>query len=311
MDITFLLSDIVSISTPLLFATLGEVLTERGGVINLGIEGIILVGAVGGYLVSYRTGNPYLGILAAMLIGGGMASIHSFVTVTLKANQIVSGLAITLLGTGLSTFLGKDLILVTASGFSKISIPLFSQIPFIGKVIFSQNILVYLSFITVIVLLVFLYKTRWGLNLRTVGENPASADAMGISVDFMRYSGVILGGILVGLGGGYITLAYTNFWVEGITGGRGWIAIALTVFSGWSPSRALIGAYLFGSLTRFQFTLQAGGAVSGTTPYFLQMIPYLATIIVLVFFAVKESLGWVSTPPAALGVPYYRQKKEF
>ncbi len=300
------LSATVRAGTPLLFAVLGTIFTERSGVMNLGLEGLMLVGAIGGFVASYQTSNLLLAILVAMLAGAVLGLVHAFFTVTLRVNQIVSGLAITMLGTGLSGLWGRDYIGVIAKRFQPIRIPVLSDIPYLGQILFSHDLLVYISFLLVPVMWFFIYKTRPGLTLRAVGESPEAADAKGINVFAVRYIYTILGGSITAIGGAYLSLAYNSMWIENMTAGRGWIAIALVLFATWDPVKALIGAYLFGGITALGLRLQAVGA--HVSPDFLKMLPYLLTIVVL-FFTSTDTLKRKVGAPTSLGVPYSREER--
>ncbi len=296
----------IASGTAILYACLGELLCERAGVLNLGVEGMMLMGALGGFAMTYWTNNPWLGLLAAMLVGGLMSLIHAVLTVTLRANQVVSGLALTLFGTGLAAFLGKPLVGQPAPvSFVKEPLPLLSDIPVLGPIFFQQDMLVYLSYLLVPLLWYYIYRTRPGLHLRAVGENPASVDVMGIPVARLRYGYVAAGGMLAGLGGAVISLATNPSWTEGITAGRGWIAIALVIFATWNPLRAALGAYLFGGVEALQFRLQGSIELS---PFFLNMLPYLFTILVLVL-ATRETSRKRAGAPAALGRAYAREER--
>ncbi len=286
------------------YATLGEIFTERSGILNLGVEGMMLMGAMSGFAITYQTDNLWLGVLASLGVGGLIASIHAFLTVTLRSNQVISGLALTIFGGGLASFLGKPLVGKIGPSFKVVSVPLLSKIPLLGKVFFEQNALVYLAYLLIPIAWFVIYRTKQGLHLRAVGENPSTADAMGINVFGTRYFYTILGGMLAGLGGAYLSLAYTPGWKENITSGRGWIAIALVIFAGWNPFRAVIGTILFGGINAIQFRMQAVG--TSISVYFLQMLPYMVTIITLTWWKiVSRSLG----PPAALGTSYSREEK--
>jgi len=299
-----LLAHAVQAGTPLLLATVGEIYAERSGVLNLGVEGIMIMGALMAFLVSFRTGNVALAILTAALIGGILSLIHAFLSITLKANQIVSGLAISIFGLGASGFLGRPLIGQTAPKLQPTPIPYLENLPVVGPILFDSDPLLYFSILISIVLWFMLFKTRLGLNIRSVGENPSMADSLGVNVDLTRYACVLLGGILGGLGGAYLSVVYTPLWIEGMTAGKGWIAIALTIFAMWNPLRAILGAYLFGGVIALQFRLQAVG-IGTETPQLLLMLPYVITIgtlIVMSSAALKRRLG----VPAALGNPYVR-----
>jgi simple sugar transport system permease protein len=304
----------IQAGTSLVFATIGEIFTERSGILNLGLEGIMIMGAVSAFAAAYHSENLLAGLLVAMLVGALLASIHAFLTISLRTEQVVTGLALTIFGIGLASFLGQNLgpggrPLVGEVGpkFSKVSLPGLSQIPYLGSALFHQDLLVYLMYLLVPASTYLIYKTRPGLHLRAVGENPATADAMGISVPRSRYIYTILGGMLIGLGGAHLSLAYTPGWTENLTGGRGWIAIALVIFSTWDPRRALVGALLFGGVNAIQFRLQAAGTTIPAA--FLSMLPYLLTIAVLVLMTWWEGLRKRVGAPAALGVPYVREER--
>jgi simple sugar transport system permease protein len=301
------LSATIKAGTPLLYVTLGEILAERSGILNLGLEGMMLIGAMVGYLICFLTGNPWIGVLVATLAGGAVALIHAFLVITLRAQQVVSGLALTMFGAGLSGFLGKVVIGVPIANYLKpVTVPLLGSIPYLGEIFFQQDALVYISYLLIPLAVFWIYRTRPGLHLRAVGENPATADAMGINVYGVRYLYTFLGGCLAGLGGAYLSLAYTPVWLENMTAGRGWIAIALVIFAAWDPFKALLGSYLFGLVDAVQFRLQAVGVA--VPSFFLNMTPYLATILVLIF-ATRETLRRRLGAPAALGLPYVREEK--
>jgi simple sugar transport system permease protein len=309
MDIQIIpiLAAAIGAATAILYACLGEILCERAGVLNLGVEGMMLMGALSGFAVTFWTASPWLGALAAIIAGGLLSLIHALLTVTLRANQVVSGLALTLFGTGLTSFLGQPLVGQPApASFTKVAIPVLADLPILGPIFFRQDMLTYLSFLLVPILWVWIYRTRPGLYLRAVGESPATTDAMGLSVVGLRYLYVVLGGMLAGLGGAVISLATNPGWTENMTAGRGWIAIALVIFATWNPARATIGAYLFGGVEALQFRLQ--GAGTQVSPFFLNMLPYLFTILVLVL-ATQETMRRRVGAPAALGLPYYREDR--
>ena len=292
--------------TPVVYATVGEIFAERSGVLNLGVEGMMLVGAVVGFIVGVKTGSATTGLIAAMIAGGLLSLIHAFLTVTLYVDQVVSGLALTIFGTGLSAFLGRDYIGVSGPQFAALKIPLLSQIPFLGPIFFEHDILVYLTFLLVPLAGYYIHHTRPGLHLRAVGENPATADVMGVSVARTRYFYVFIGGVLAGLAGADLSLAYTPGWIEGMTAGRGWIAVALVIFGFWQPGRAMLGAYLFGGVQSLQFSLQTIGVVIPV--YFLGMLPYAFTVLVLII-ATQEQVRRHIGAPAALGIPYKRGER--
>lgn len=299
-----LLAHAIQAGTPLLLATVGEIYSERSGVLNLGLEGIMIMGALTAFLVSFRTGDLALAIVAAAMVGALMSLIHAFVSITLKANQIVSGLAISIFGLGVSGFLGRPLIGQIATKLQPTPIPLLQDIPVLGPILFSGDVLIYFSIIVSLVLWFVLFRTKLGLNIRSVGENPSMADSLGVNVDLTRYVCVLVGGVLGGLGGAYLSIVYTPLWIEGMTAGRGWIAIALTIFAVWNPLRAILGAYLFGGVIALQFRLQAIG-IGTETPQLLLMLPYFVTIGTLVLMSsatLKKRVG----VPASLGNPYVR-----
>ncbi len=313
--ITSIIATTLQAGTSLIYATVGEIYTERSGILNLGLEGMMLMGAMSAFATAYYTDSLILGILVAMLVGSALAAVHAFLTVTMRANQVVSGLSITLLGSGLASFLGQRLgpvsnnrYLVGLVGprFSPIPIPVLSEIPILGA-FFRQDLLSYVVYLLVPAAWFYLYKTRNGLNLRAVGEDPQTADAMGINVFRARYAYTILGGALVGLGGAHLSLAYTPGWSENITGGRGWIVIALVIFAMWNPARAVLGALLFGGINALQFRLQAIGTTIPSA--FLNMLPYLTTIGVLILMTWWETLSKRVGAPAALGEAYMREEK--
>ena len=238
-----LLAAAVQSGTPILYATLGEILTEKSGILNLGVEGIMMVGALAAFLAAMITGSPVMGLLCGGLAGALMAGIHGMVCLGFQGNQVVSGLALTILGINLANYLGTPYIGKAAPGFTVMPLPLLSKIPLLGPVFFSLDPLVYLSYIIVPLLWLFLKYTRWGLALRASGENPEAAAAAGKRVVGYRWFGILAGGFLMGLGGAYLSLAYTHNWTNGLTAGRGWIAVALVIFAFWHPGRAVLGAY--------------------------------------------------------------------
>jgi simple sugar transport system permease protein len=274
-------------------------------VLNLGVEGMMIMGAVSGFAVAQTTGSAGLGILAAAVVGGFLALIHAFASVTLRVNQVVSGLALTMLGLGISGMIGKRFVgQPLAVRLQPIYIPGLSDLPILGDLLFKFDIMVYISILLVPVLWFVLYKTRLGITLRAVGENPAAADALGVNVTFVRYAAVAFGGMMAGIGGSYLSISYAPAWIEGMTAGAGWIVVALTIFAMWDPSRALLGAYLFGGVRVLQFRLQP----LGISPNLLNMLPFLLTILVLWLSsgqAAKRRIG----APAALMTAYSREER--
>ncbi|NLN70831.1 MAG: ABC transporter permease [Chloroflexi bacterium] len=313
--ITTILAITLRAGTSLVYATIGEIYTENSGILNLGVEGTMLLSAASGFAVAYHSGYLWLGFLVGVIVGGLLGALHAFLSVTMRANQVVSGLSITLFGTGLASFLGQRLgpkensfNLAGISGPRLIAqpIPVLSNVPILGA-LFNQDILTYAAYLIVPLAWYFLYKTKNGLNLRAVGENPITAEAMGINVVKTRYLYTIIGGMLIGLGGAHLSLSYTPGWTDNITGGRGWIVIALVIFAMWNPARAVFGAILFGGINAIQFRLQAIGATIPSS--FLNMFPYLATILVLVVMTWWETLSKRLGAPAALSVSYMREDK--
>jgi len=307
------LASAVTYGTPLLYAALGELLAERSGILNLGVEGMMLVGAVMGFWAVQHTGSTGLAILVAAVAGAALSLIHAFLVVTLRANQIVSGLALTIFAgaAGLSSYLGNDLNLADQPArhtFAPFLPHGWRTAPVAGPVLFDHSALVYASWLCVLLVAIYLNRTRLGLNLRAVGESPAAADAMGIDVTRYRYAHTVAGGAFAGIGGACFTLAITPQWVDGITAGYGWIAIALVIFAFWRPTLCLVGAYLFGAFAGIPFTFQARGILTGVPPELFQALPYVMTIVVLVLVSTagaRRRLG----APGALGVPYVREER--
>jgi len=320
MDITLILAAGVASGTILLFAALGEIFAERAGVLNLGVEGMMLIGAVAGFSVTVSTGDPWLGLVVAMLAGGLLSLVHAVVTIHLRADQVISGLALTFLGTGLARVLGDGLSSAgSVATIPRLTIPLLVDIPFLGPILFrEQNVLTYVGLVLVPLAWYWIERTRPGLHLRAVGERPAAADAQGINVIRLRYGYVLVGGLLAGLAGATITLAISPGWFGDQTvGGRGWIAVGLVIFAQWSPIRAAIGAYLFGAIFRFILDIQGVPSILGadnpfqagrSATFFLEMLPYLFVILVVVLGS-REALRRRVGAPAALGIPYVRGER--
>ncbi len=321
MDWIIILQAGVASGTVLLFATIGEIFAERSGVLNLGVEGMMLMGAMTAFSLAVHTGNPWLGLVAAMVVGGLLSLLHGLVSIHFQADQVVSGLTLTFLGTGLSLVLGEGLSKAGAISLLPVfSIPLLDKIPILGPILFTdQSILVYAGYLFFPAAWFYINRTRPGLHLRAVGEYPAAADALGINVYRLRYLYVFVGGVLAGLAGATISLAVSPGWFSELTtSGQGWIAIGLVIFAQWDPLRAAAGAYAFGALRRLILDLQGPTTLMGFpnpfyyNPYlgfFLQMLPYAFTIVVLVIGsreAMRKRLG----APAALGVPFIRSEKE-
>ncbi|SDB14234.1 ABC transporter permease [Bauldia litoralis] len=296
-----ILLTIVTAATPLLFVAIGELVSERAGVLNLGVEGMMAVGAVCGFAIAHLSGSPILGIFAAILGGMIMASLFAVVTLIFVANQVASGLALTLFGLGLSALIGDAFVGIPGIGLPKIDIPGLSDIPVIGSLVFGLDPLTYLAVAITIAVSWFLFRTRGGLILRSVGDNHVSAHALGYGVVRVRFMAVLFGGACAGLGGAYLSLVYTPQWTQNMTAGRGWIALALVVFASWLPYRVMIGAVLFGGISILQ--LHAQGFNVPIPSQFLTMLPYLTTVIVLVLISRNRTLLRINTP-ACLGQPF-------
>ncbi len=292
---------VITAATPLLIAAIGELVVERSGVLNLGVEGMMIMGAVVGFAVANVTGSGFLGVIAAIAAGMAMSSLFGFLVLGLVTNQVATGLALTILGLGISGMIGEHFIGVPGLRLPELYIPGLSEIPFIGPVFFQQDAIVYAGFALVALVSWVLFKTRMGLVLRAVGDNHGSAHALGYSVVKVRFMAVLFGGGCAGLAGAYMSLAYTPQWVDNMTAGRGWIALALVVFASWLPLRVVAGAYLFGAVTVLTFHAQAIGA--GIPSQFLSSLPYIATIVVLVLISANRRLTLVNTP-ACLGKPF-------
>jgi len=274
---------VITAATPLLFAALGELVAEKSGVLNLGVEGMILLGAVSGFAAVVFTGSATVGIAAGALGGASLASVFALLALGLQASQVATGLALTIFGVGLSALLGQDLVGVAYDGLPKLSVPVLSQIPIVGVLIFNHDILVYASWALLAAVAWFLSRTRAGLVLRAVGDSHDVAHALGYPVLRIRLIAVLFGGACAGLAGAYLSLAYSPLWIENMSAGRGWIALALVVFAAWRPWRAFVGAYLFGGITILQLHAQAAGV--GLPSQVMSMLPYLATIAVLVLIS--------------------------
>ncbi|MEI6289249.1 MAG: ABC transporter permease [Chloroflexota bacterium] len=310
----------VTSGTVLLFATLGELFAERSGVLNLGVEGMMLLGAMSGFSVAIKTGNPWLGVLVAMMVSGLISQVHAYISITLHADQVVSGLALTFLGTGISLVFGEGLSKAgTISLLPVYTVPFLSQVPFLGPIFFAnQSIMVYLGYLMVPLAWYYINRTRPGLHLRAVGEYPSAADALGINVFRLRYFYVFVGGALAGLAGSTISLAISPGWFSELTtAGQGWIAVGLVIFAQWDPFRAMAGAYTFGALRRLILDIQGPTMILGfanpfyyfsSLGFFLQMLPYAFTVIVLILGS-REAMRKRMGAPAALGNPYIRGER--
>ncbi len=293
---------VISAATPLLFAALGELVVEKSGVLNLGVEGMMLAGAVSGFAVTVTTGSAVLGILCAAAAGALLSLVFGILTLTLAANQVATGLALTIFGIGLSALVGSGFVGVPVVPLPKLAVPGVSDLPVIGPLLFGHDALIYLSILATAGVGWFLTRTRGGMILRAVGESDESAHSIGFSVIRVRYLAVLFGGAMSGLAGAFMSLSHTPMWAEEMTAGRGWIALALVVFSSWRPGRVLLGAYLFGGVTILQLHAQGAGGL-GIPAQVLSMLPYLATIAVLTIIAAGPWRGRLDAP-ACLGKPF-------
>ena len=296
-----ILAAAIAAGTPLVFAALGELVVEKAGVLNLGVEGMMLVGAIAGFATAATTGNLWLGALGGMAAGAAMAAIFAVLALNLMANQVASGLALTLFGVGLSAFVGKPFESVSLLKSGPVDVPLLSQIPFLGPILFQQHFLVYVSWAVFAGVSWFLYRSRAGLVLRAVGESPDSAHAIGYPVIRIRWLATLFGGALAGLGGAHLSEFYAPMWAEGMVAGRGWIALALVVFATWRPARVMVGAYLFGGVTIAQFFAQGAGVE--VTSQLLSALPYVVTIVVLVIISRNVNTIRLNSP-VSLGRSY-------
>ena len=311
MNIVVILASGVATGTVLLYAAVGEIFAERSGILNLGVEGMMLIGAMTAYRVSAATQNPWYGLLIAMLAAGLISQVHAFITITLQSDQVVSGLALNFLAIGISLVLGE--------GLTSLRVPLLSQIPWIGRIFFTrQSILVLIGFVFIPLAWYYINRTRPGLHLRSVGEYPAAADTLGIGVYGLRYFYVFVGGLLAGLAGATISLSISPGWFGSLTtAGQGWIAIGLVIFAQWNPFRAAFGAYMFGALRRLVLDIQVPALILGIAnpffynphyAFFLKMMPYAFTIIVLLIGSREAARKRIGSP-AALGLPYIRGQR--
>ncbi len=296
-----ILMTLVAASTPILLAALGELVTEKSGVLNLGVEGMMLCGAVAGFAVAFSTGSTMLGLVAAMAAGVATAMVFAVLTLSLTANQVATGLALTIFGIGASSLIGAGFVGRTITRLGPVFPAALSEHSWL-RAIFGHDIVVYLSLALVLGVSLFLRRTRPGLILRAVGENDASAHAIGYPVIAIRYAAIAFGGALAGLGGAYFSLALTPMWADGLTAGRGWIALALVVFAAWRPGRLLLGAYLFGAVMTLELQAKAAG-ITWLAPELLAMTPYLATVAVLTMMSLGRRSGRLNAP-ACLGKPF-------
>jgi simple sugar transport system permease protein len=317
-----LLDATVAAATVLLFAGMGELISERAGVLNLGVEGMMLVGALGGFIVTVVTGSYWLGFFAGIVLGMVLSLVHAFLCITLKSNQVISGVMLTLLGTGITTFFGSGWVSESINGFPQIEIPVLVDIPIIGEALFASTATDYLALLLVPVVWYFLNRSNIGLEMISVGEDPEMADTMGVPVFKLRYLAVIIGGGFAGAAGAHLSLAFSQLWVPGMTAGRGWIAVALVIFAQWRPDRMLVGAYLFGLLDALQLrsqslslSLDPGTPLAGVinpivdfimNPQIMGTYPYIATIVVLAYAVIRTKSDRLAVPSALLQ-PYSRE----
>ena len=301
MIVEAILLTVITASTPLVIAAMGELVTERSGVLNLGVEGMMIIGAVCAFAVAQMSGSPLIGVGAGIVGGAAFSLLFAFLTLSLVANQVATGLALTILGLGVSGMLGESFVGVLGVKLQPIAIPLLADIPFVGPLLFRQDLIFYLSILLVVGVNWFLFRTRSGLKLRAIGDNHRSAHTLGIHVIRTRYLAVLFGGACAGLAGAQLSLVYTPQWVENMSAGRGWIALALVVFASWRPWRLLAGGYLFGAVTIGQLHAQAFGI--GLPSQLLSALPYAATIVVLVIISQNRRTTLINTP-ASLGKPF-------
>jgi ABC-type uncharacterized transport system permease subunit len=303
MDSTALLiAATLSAGTVLAIAALGLLINEKAGIVNLGAEGMMLCAAIAGFATVVHTGNSWLGFAAGMAAGAFLAAVFGVLVIWLNTNQYATGLALSLFGAGFSAFAGIKYVQEKLPEQSQYPIPFLADIPLVGPALFRQHPMVYIAMALTVGLIWFLYRTRAGLVLRSVGESPESAHALGYPVRRIRLAAVVAGGALCGLAGAYVSVVYTPLWVEGMIAGKGWIALALTTFATWRPARVLLGAYLFGGVTMLQFHLQSLGVNMPTQ--FLSMLPYLSTIVVLVL--ISRNPLWIRVNmPSSIGKPFY------
>ena len=290
--------------TPLLLGTIGEIISERAGILNLGVEGVMAVGAVTAFIVTHHTGNPWLGLCAAIVAGMLISIIHAFASVSLQSNQVVSGLALTMLGLGMAGLLGKPYVgKPLAIKINAMPIPFLSDIPIVGPVLFNQSPFFYMAILLAIGVWFMLEYTLMGIRIRSTGENPKATETQGVNVSLVRYLSVIAAGGFSAMAGAHLSTSYSKSWIEGMTAGRGWIVIALTIFALWNPIRAVVGAFLFGGIFVLQYMLQP----LGISPNFLAMLPYLATLLVLLVGGLRDSRRL--NAPAMLAEPYRRGER--
>ncbi|MGB0853257.1 MAG: ABC transporter permease [Pikeienuella sp.] len=293
---------IIIAATPLLFAALGELVVEKAGVLNLGVEGMMVVGAIGGFATALQTGSLVLAMLAGAAAGAALAAVFAIMTQYLLSNQVATGLALTMFGLGIAALVGQSFAGQTVQVVARLDVPGLSDLPYVGPLLFAHDPMIYVSVLMVVAVWWFLTRTRRGLNLRAVGENHDAAHAIGYDVRLTRVAAILFGGAMAGVGGAYLSVIQTPLWVEGMTAGRGWIALAIVVFATWRPGRALVGAYLFGGVTILQLNAQALGVPIQSQ--YLSMTPYLITIVVLVIISADKAKARMNAP-GSLGKPFF------
>ena len=302
--ILWIISTGITAGTPLLFSSVGEILTEKAGVLNVGIEGFMLIGAMTGFMASYQTGNKWIALLVVIGVCMILGLILSFVLITMRANQIAAGISFTIFCIGLSMFLGKPFIgVVTRDTFKKLTLSSLDKFPIL-QLLLKKDLLVFIALAIAIIAWVFIYRTKFGLHLRAAGDNPSTLDSLGVNVIVQRYIYTTLGSILAGIGGAYLSLAYSPSWIEGMSAGRGWISIALVNFALWNPIYAIGGAYLFGIFNILGFRLEAMGIALPS--YFLRMLPYIFPIMILILSKLRSKKNYA---PRYLCLPYVREAK--
>jgi len=290
--------------TPLLLGTIGEIICERSGILNLGVEGVMSIGAVTAFIVTFYTNSPWLGLYAAVFAGVLISMVHAFASITLQSNQVVSGLALTMLGLGISGLVGKPYVGKPLEvKMQTFAIPWLSDIPFAGPIFFNQSPFFYMAILLAVAAWFTLEHTRIGIKIRSTGENPKATETQGVHVSLIRYGCVLAGGAFSGLAGAHLSISYSKSWIEGMTAGRGWIVIALTIFALWNPTRAMVGAFLFGGIFVLQYLLQP----MGISPNFLAILPYLTTLVVLLIIGLGDRRKL--NAPAMLGEPYKRGER--
>lgn len=299
--IQLILTGAIRSGTSVLYATLGETVSEKVGVVNLGTEGCMLMGACTGFIVTFQTGNPWLGVLIGGFAGGLLSLLHAYLVINCGANQLASGLAMLFLGLGLTALMGRDYVKENIEGFNTIAIPFLSTIPFIGPILFKHDIMTYIGYLIGPALWFLMYRTKWGLSMRAVGESRAVAFSTGRNPVRIAYIGLFIGGVLSGLGGAQLSVAFTHFWVENMTQGAGFIAVALVIFGMWHPVRAIAGALIYGGAYALQLTLQTMGV--GIPPALLQMLPYVLTLVILLAWGKASKRAM----PSELGLPFMAQ----